>query len=235
MPDISMLKEFYIPSAINTIAVPEYMIKHIDRGKFDEHIHYNVTVIFRGYEPKLTDFECDQKPLSDFGFQVRMIPTGEIYVIDDENGIYINKYGKYRGGDFEGYLVFKKRKETCFNDGYGEVCEWRISETKEPEAYIYHFGHSLISEHCYVDYMNIETENVYSFVHNDEICKYGSLSILMLLLPTQKDAIIKLTYIPVKRRPEAECGKPNEVTYKISWNNGEPDIEMLAMKYIDLA
>jgi len=229
-----MIKTLYIPSAINTIAIPEYMVKHTDKGYFDEHMRWNVIVIFRGYEPKLTDFECDDKSLYDFGFQVRMIPVGEIRMIDDENGVYVNKYGKYRGGDFEGYLVFEKLKETCFNDGYGEVCEWKISETKEPEAYLTHFGHSLMSEDCYVNYTDIETENVYLFEHNHAICKFSSLSTLMLILNTQKDAIVKLTYIEVKRRPASkECGRPSDVTYKLSWNNGHPHIDLLSIKHRD--
>ncbi len=229
-----MIKTLYIPSAINTIAVPEYMIRHTDKGYFDERKRWNVIVIFIGYEPKLTDFECDGRPLSNYGYQIRMIPIGEIHMIDDENGIYVNKYGKYRGGDFEGYLVFEKLKETCFNDGDGEVCEWKISETKEPEAYITHLGHSLVSEDCYVNYMNIETENVYSFVHNYTYCKYRSLSTLMLLSSTQKDAIVKLTYIEVKRRPDSKkCARPGDLTIRISWNNGNPEEDILSIKHHD--
>jgi len=231
-----MIDKLYIPSSINTVAIPSYMIRHIDRGEFDEHMHWNASIIFRGYEPKLTKFECDHKALDDFGFQVRMIPIGEIkmQIIDDEKEVYINKYGKYRRGDFEGHLVFEKLKETCFFDGDGEVCEWKISETKEPEAYLTHLGHSLVSEDCYVNYTNIETENVFSFKHNNIACKFSSLSTLMLLLPTQKDATVKLTYIQVKRSPDSKkCGKPSEVTYKLSWNNGHPNIDILSIKHRD--
>jgi len=204
--------KMYIPSSVETLAVPANMLSFF----LSEQKGAKISVIKKDFP--YIDHGCGARHW--YQIQLVMLPRGGILMPSE--GERKLKYGKIdSNGNISGYLVFEKIKDSCKQDEKGEICEWKLSKDREPQAFVYVIHDYKYSRTCSLCYDDISGD-ILAYLEDSTKCATMGVASLVLILPADRPAIIR--YKKHTGEYRGECWD-EEVKQRISWNNGDVKVE----------